>query len=79
MDIPRFMGKWYTIANLPNIIETNCHCSRSVDTLLDAKTIELAETCWIFGFYKYIYILLKEDQQLQNQRLSYKNQTVEIG
>ena len=49
LDIKRFMGQWYVISSKPNLIEKNCKCSRSLDTLLDEKTIELAETCWIFG------------------------------
>ena len=49
LDVERFMGEWFVIASKPNLIEKNCRCSRSVDTLVDAKTIELAETCWIFG------------------------------
>lgn len=78
MDIPRFMGQWYTIANKPNIIEAKCHCSRTFDTLLDDTTIELAETCWIFGKIQFV-IIIQEEKQHQNQRLLFKNQTVETG
>ena len=33
IDFPRFMGIWYNIASLPNIIESNCKCPQSKDTL----------------------------------------------
>ena len=49
LDIDKYMGRWYVIASKPNIIESNCHCARSMDTRIDEKTIELAETCKIFG------------------------------
>jgi lipocalin len=49
LDVERFMGRWYVIASKPNLIEKNCKCGRSDDTLVDEKTITLAETCWIFG------------------------------
>lgn len=54
LDIERFMGMWYVIASKPNLIESNCKCSRTLDTLTDAKTIELAETCWVFGTIYFI-------------------------
>ena len=34
MDFERFMGLWYNIASLPNIIENKCKCAQTVDTLL---------------------------------------------
>jgi lipocalin len=34
IDFPRFMGVWYNIASLPNIIENKCKCAQTVDTLL---------------------------------------------
>jgi lipocalin len=43
------MGKWYVIASKPNLIEKNCKCARTTDTRIDAKTIELAETCVMLG------------------------------
>lgn len=49
LDIERFMGQWYVIANKPNLIEKHCRCARTLDTLLDANTIQLSETCWILG------------------------------
>lgn len=49
LDIDRFMGLWYSIANKPNFIESHCKCSKSLDTRVDDTTITLEESCKVFG------------------------------
>ena len=49
MDFKRFMGVWYNIASLPNIIEKDCKCAQSADTLISELVIELSESCLFFG------------------------------
>lgn len=49
MDFQKFMGIWYNIASLPNAIEKNCRCPQTFDTLEEKLTINLAESCLIFG------------------------------
>lgn len=37
------------IASLPNLIESNCKCARTLDVKKDDKTITLNESCVMFG------------------------------
>ena len=49
MDFKRFMGLWYNIASLPNIIESRCKCAQTIDKLESDLIIDLSESCFIFG------------------------------
>lgn len=49
MDFKRFMGIWYVIASMPNALEKNCKCPKTLDTLQSDLVIELAESCLILG------------------------------
>ncbi len=49
IDFEKFMGRWYSIAHKPNLIEKFCKCTRTTDTLIEPMKIQLSESCKIFG------------------------------
>ena len=45
VDIARYMGKWYTIAALPQFYTRNCIGQTADYEVLDEKTIQVKNTC----------------------------------
>ncbi|MFA7418326.1 MAG: lipocalin family protein [Melioribacteraceae bacterium] len=45
VDIQRYLGKWYEIANLPNSFQKGCSCSSAEYSLIDSTTIRVTNKC----------------------------------
>jgi apolipoprotein D and lipocalin family protein len=45
VDVARYMGKWYTIASLPQFYTRNCVGQTADYEVLDEKTISVKNTC----------------------------------
>ncbi len=45
VDVQRYLGKWYEIANLPNSFQKGCSCSSAEYSLIDSTTIRVTNKC----------------------------------
>jgi apolipoprotein D and lipocalin family protein len=45
VDIQRYLGKWYEIANLPNSFQKGCTCSTAEYSLIDSETVRVINSC----------------------------------
>ncbi|MBA4320042.1 MAG: hypothetical protein C0412_16700 [Flavobacterium sp.] len=45
VDVQRYLGKWYEIANLPNSFQKGCNCTTAEYTLIDSETIRVINRC----------------------------------
>eukprot|EP01015_Nassula_variabilis_P008328 TRINITY_DN165_c0_g1_i2.p1 TRINITY_DN165_c0_g1~~TRINITY_DN165_c0_g1_i2.p1 ORF type:complete len:225 (-),score=66.76 TRINITY_DN165_c0_g1_i2:103-777(-) len=48
-DVDRYMGRWYAIRALPNIIEKLCHCTFTTYTKVSDERVDFDETCRFFS------------------------------
>ena len=45
VDVQRYLGKWYEIANLPNSFQKGCNCTTAEYSLIDSETIRVVNKC----------------------------------
>lgn len=45
VDVQRYIGKWYEIANLPNSFQKGCNCTTAEYSIIDPETIRVINTC----------------------------------
>lgn len=45
VDVKRYLGKWYEIANLPNSFQKGCSCTSAEYELIDSTTIRVINRC----------------------------------
>lgn len=45
VDIQRYIGKWYEIANFPNSFQKGCNCTTAEYRIIDSETIRVINTC----------------------------------
>ena len=45
VDLPRYLGKWYEIARLPNSFQEGCYCTTAEYELIDSVTVRVINTC----------------------------------
>jgi apolipoprotein D and lipocalin family protein len=46
VDVARYMGKWYTIAALPQFYTRNCKSQTAEYEVIDEKTVSVKNTCY---------------------------------
>lgn len=54
VDIQRYLGKWYEIANLPNSFQKGCNCSSAEYSTIDSATIKVTNKCIKDGELDYV-------------------------
>ena len=45
VDVNRYIGKWYEIANLPNSFQKGCNCTTAEYSIIDEETIRVVNSC----------------------------------
>lgn len=45
VDVQRYIGKWYEIANLPNSFQKGCNCTSVEYSIIDSETKRVINTC----------------------------------
>jgi apolipoprotein D and lipocalin family protein len=45
VDLPRYLGRWYEVARLPNRFEKKCDRDVTADYAMDGKKIRVVNTC----------------------------------
>lgn len=49
VDVERYMGTWYEIASIPKIFQFGCTATTAEYTLKDNGTVEVYNSCKLFG------------------------------
>lgn len=50
VDVEQYMGTWYEIASIPKIFQLGCTATTAEYTLQDDGTVEVYNSCKLFGF-----------------------------
>lgn len=45
VDVERYLGNWYEIANIPNNFQKGCVCTSAEYKLIDANTLRVTNSC----------------------------------
>jgi apolipoprotein D and lipocalin family protein len=45
VDVPRYLGKWYEVARLPNRFQKGCSCASAEYSMIDNETIRVVNRC----------------------------------
>lgn len=45
VNVQRYIGKWYEIANFPNSFQKGCNCTTAEYSIIDSETIKVINTC----------------------------------